>query len=96
MTEFSGNTWLLLAGAAAACVLALLHCMAARIRAQTKVHDLRMGVARLRLDFAERLKKIEESGAGEVIEAIPIEEFEAAQKQRQQDERLVSEQKIAA
>jgi hypothetical protein len=94
VTDLSGNTWWLLAGASAASILAILHALATSIRNQVKVHDLKMNVARLRIDYAQRAKEVAETTS--VIEAIPIEEFEAAEKQRQADEKMVQEHKKAA
>ena len=48
----------LLAGAAG--VFAVLYTLAANIRNQTHVHDLKLNVLRLRTEYQERLRRIQE------------------------------------
>lgn len=54
MTEFTGSTWLILAGIAAFGMVQTLRALAIRVRNETAVHNLRVRVSELR---AARLRE---------------------------------------
>lgn len=51
MYDFSTMTWLLLASVGGSAVLAFLYMAAALVRNEVTLHDLRVEVARLRLEY---------------------------------------------
>jgi hypothetical protein len=69
MAPFSLETWLVLAGLGALCVIAFLHALASQYREQTNLHDLKMRVHDLRREYAERMAR---EAAEEIIEVEPV------------------------
>lgn len=68
MTSFSNELWFLIAILVGACALAALHVLALFATHQTKVHDLRVRVAKLQAEQAAHLQAIaERNGDSDVI-----------------------------
>lgn len=75
MNTFPDEVWTLLAIAAIAGVLGLLHLLATTVGNETYVHDLKVKVNTLRLDQLNRLRKLAEqqSASVEVVdESTPL------------------------
>lgn len=75
MAEFSLEVWAGLGAVMAACALAFLHTLAASARNEVAAHDLKVRVARLRIDYYRRVQA--DGGpplTGEVIEVGPADE----------------------
>lgn len=77
MAEFSIESWMALGAVMAVATLAFLHTLAAAARNEIAAHDLRVRVARLRIEYYRRIQ--EDGGAplpGGVIEVGPADELE--------------------
>lgn len=77
MAAFSVEVWLVLGAVIGAAGLGFLHTLAAAVRNEIAAHDLRVRVARLRLEYYRRIQA--DGGAplpGEVIEVGPADDLD--------------------
>jgi hypothetical protein len=82
MATFSVETWVLLGVIAGAGLLAILAILARTFAEEQKIHDLKQRVHQLRGSYSRRLRELGRDPLdGGVIEAIPVEELEAAERQ---------------
>lgn len=72
MAGFSGQVWVVLAIVAGVGVLSILHFLASSIRNDTYVHDMRVRVAGIRKEQAERLQALAEATAAAERESMAI------------------------
>jgi hypothetical protein len=72
MAAFSGQVWVILTVVAGVGVLSILHFLASSIRNNTYVHDMRVRVAGIRKEQAERLQALAEASAAAERESMAI------------------------
>jgi hypothetical protein len=72
MAGFAGQLWVVLAVAAGIAVLSVLHYLACSIRNTTYVHDMRVRVATIRKDQAERVQALADATAAAERESMKI------------------------
>lgn len=71
MTELLGDSWYVVAALTAGSVLAMLYTLASVVRNQTHVHDLHVNVARLRNEYRERARAMQEAAATGSVQLAP-------------------------
>lgn len=82
MATFSVEVWGLLGVTAAAGMLAILSTLARAFAEEREIHDLKRRVHDLRTAYSRRLRELgrDPGDDGRMIEAIPVEELEAAER----------------
>ncbi len=74
MTNFSLEVWFLLASVAGGGVLAMLFCLAAEVRNHAHVHDLKVKVHSLRLEYQAQVQARKEAAARGDVNLVPVAE----------------------
>lgn len=83
MTNFTLEIWLALGTVAAGGILAFLFCLAAVVRNQTHVHDLKVRVQSLRMEYQLQVQSAKDAASRGDVSLVPVAEIVPSAPARQ-------------